>query len=224
MRLLARADLDHALHEHAGRVDVIRIDLAGRHQVLDLGDGDLRRRRHHRIEVARGLAIDEIAGGIALPGVNDREIGEQAAFHHVFLAVELAHFLAFGDQRTDAGLGEEGRNPGAAGADALGERSLRIEFEFQFARQILLREQLVLADIGRDHLLDLARFQQAAKTDAVDAGVVGNHGQVLHAGVADRVGQRLRDAAQTEAAGHDHHAVFQQDLRAPIWRPDKPCS
>ena len=40
--------------------------------------------------------------------------------------------------------------------------------------RILLREQLVLADIGRDHLLDLARLQQQAEADAVDAGIVGD--------------------------------------------------
>ncbi len=36
------------------------------------------------------------------------------------------------------------------------------------------------------------------------------HGQVLDAGIADRVDQRLGNAAQPEAAGHDHHAVLQQ--------------
>ena len=133
--LVGAADFDDALDENAGRVDVVGIDLAGRHQMLDFGDGDLGRGRHHRIEIARGLAIDEIACGIALPGVDDGEIGEQPALHHIFLAVEFLHFLAFGDQRADAGLGVEGRNAGAAGADALGQRALRIEFEFQFAGQ-----------------------------------------------------------------------------------------
>ena len=164
-------------------MDVIGIDLAGRHQMLDLGDGDLRGRRHHRVKIARGLAIDEVAGGVALPGVDDGEIGEQAALHDVFLAVEFLHFLAFGDQRADAGLGEEGRNTGAAGADAFGQRALRIEFEFQFAREILLREQLVFTDIGRDHLLDLPRLQKPAQADAVDARIVGDDGQVLDAGI-----------------------------------------
>ena len=198
-----------ALDENAGRMDVVGIDLAGRHQMLDFGHRDLGGGRHHRVKIARGLAVDEVAGGIALPGVHDGEIGEQAALHDVFLAVEFLHFLALGDQRADAGLGVEGGNAGAAGADALGQGSLRIEFEFQFAGEVLLREQLVLADIGRDHLLDLPRLQQAAQPDAVDAGIVGDHGQVLDAGIADRVRQGLGDAAQAEAAGHDHHAVLE---------------
>ena len=44
IRFLAGADLDDALDEDAGRVDVVGIELADRHQLLDLGDGDLRRR------------------------------------------------------------------------------------------------------------------------------------------------------------------------------------
>src|SRR4029079_14533554 len=34
--------------------------------------------------------------------------------------------------------------------------------------------------------------------------------EVLYAGLADRVDQRLRDAAQAEAAGHDQHAVLEE--------------
>ena len=68
-------------------------------------------------------------------------IGDEAALHHIMLAVEFAHFLAFGDDRADAGLGEKGRDAGAAGADALGQRALRIEFELEFAGQKLLGEK-----------------------------------------------------------------------------------
>jgi hypothetical protein len=198
--LLGGADLDDALDENAGRMDVVRIDLAGRHQVLDFGDRDLRGGGHHRVKVPSGLAVDEIAGGIALPGVNDGEIGEQAALHDVFLAVEDLFFLAFGDQRADAGLGVEGRDTRAAGANALGERALRIEFEFEFAGEVLLGEQLVLADIGGDHLPDLARLEQPREPDPVDAGIVGNHRQVLDPAVADRIRQGLGNAAEAEAA------------------------
>ena len=177
--------------------------------MLDFGDRDLRGSGHHRVEVPRGLAVDEITGGVALPGVDDREVGKQAAFHDVFLAVENLFFLAFGDQRADAGLCIEGGNTGAAGADALGQRALRIEFELELAGKVLLGEQLVLADIGRDHLLDLTRLEQAGKTDAVNAGIVGNHRQVLDPAVADRIRQGLGDAAKAKAARHDHHAVLE---------------
>ncbi len=52
-------------------------------------------------------------------------------------------------------------------------------------------------------LLDLARGQQLAEAEAVDAGVVGNGGQVLDARVAQRSDQRLGNAAQAEAADGD---------------------
>ena len=100
---------------------------------------------------------------VALPGLDDGEVADDAALHDVGLAVELAQLLTLGDQRADAGLGEEGRNPGAAGADALGQRPLRVELDLDLAGQILPRELLVLADIGADHLLDHVAVEQLAQ-------------------------------------------------------------
>ena len=74
MRFCGVGHVHDALHENAGREDVVGIDLAGLNEMLDLGDRDLAGRRHHRIEVARGLAVDEIALGVALPGVHDGEM------------------------------------------------------------------------------------------------------------------------------------------------------
>ena len=141
----------------------VGIEFAGFDEMFDLGDGHLGGGRHVRIEVARRLAIDEIAFGVALPGVDDGDVGEEAVLHHVWLAVEIADFLALGDDGADAGAGEEGRDAGAAGANALGQRALRIELELQLAGQIKLGEQLVFADVGRNHLLDLARLQQTGR-------------------------------------------------------------
>src|SRR3954447_1528993 len=138
--LLGGTDFDDTLDENAWRVDVVRINLSGGHQMLDFRNRDLCSRRHHRVEVPRCLAIDEIARGLALPGMDDREVGEQAALHQICFAVEFLDLLAFGNQRADPGFGVEGWNTRPARSDALGERTLRIEFELQFAREILLRE------------------------------------------------------------------------------------
>ncbi len=89
----------------------------------------------------------------------------------------------------------------AAGAHAFGERALWVEFEFELARQILAHEFRVLANAGRDHLLDLAGLQQQAEAEIVDARVVRGDGEVLGARIADRRDQKLRDAAQAEPAG-----------------------
>ena len=148
--------------------------------------------------------------------MDDGQIGDQAGLHHVLLAVELADFLALGDQGADAGLGEEGGDAGAAGAEALGQGALGIELDLQFAGQELLGEGLVLADIGRDHLPDLPGLQQHAQADIVDAGIVGDHGQTLHAAVPDGLDQGFRNAAKAEAAGHDRHIVEKQSLKGAL--------
>ena len=87
--------------------------------------------------------------------------------------------------------------------------ALRVELELELAGKVELLEQLVLADVGRDHLADLAAFQQQAEPGAVDPGVVGDHREVLDAGRDHGVDQHLGDAAQAEAARHDRHAVLE---------------
>ena len=202
--------MDHALDENSRRDDVIGIDVARLYQMLDLGHRHLARGRHHRIKIARRLAVDEVAFGIAQIGVDDRQIGDDAALHDVALAVEFAHVLALGDLGADAGLGEERRDAGAAGADALGQRALRVELDLELAGEVLLHEGLVLPHIGGDHFLGLAAVEQDAQALAVDAGIVGHHGQILDAGIADRKDQGFWDTAQAETAGHDGHAILEQ--------------
>ena len=73
----------------------------------------------------------------------------------------------------------------------------------------MLGEELVLADIGRDHLSDLARGKQPPEADTVDARIVRDDRQALDARRLNGVDQRLGDAAQAEAAGHDDHVVAQ---------------
>src|SRR5258708_31617362 len=124
---------EDAIDENARRVDVVGVELADLDQLLDLSDAYLRSRRHHRVEVPRRLAIDEVAGLVALPRLDEGQVADQAAFHDIFLTVEDLGLLAFGDQRADAGLGVEGRDARAAGAATFGQRALLIEFERDLA-------------------------------------------------------------------------------------------
>ena len=121
------------MHEDAGRVDAVGVERAERHDLLDLGDADLAAGGGVRIEVPRGLAVDEVALLVALPGLDDGEVGDDAALEDVGLAVELLVLLALGDHRADAGLGVEARDAGAAGAHPLGEGALRVELELELA-------------------------------------------------------------------------------------------
>ena len=184
-----RVQFDDAVDEDAGGDDVVRIDLPGFNQVLDLHHHGFAGGGHDRIEVPRGLSIDQIALGVGLPGMDDRQIGAQSALLHIQPAVEFLLRLALGDLRARPGGGEERRNPGAARADSFRQRALRVELDLQFAGQVLLGEGGVLADVGADHLPHLPGLQQHPQPDVVDAGVVGDDGQVLDAAVADRLDQ-----------------------------------
>src|SRR5581483_4814587 len=78
--LLARHH-DDAMHENAWRVNAIGIERSRLDELLHLGDADLAGGRRHRIEVARGLSINEIAHSIASPRSDEREIADDAALH-----------------------------------------------------------------------------------------------------------------------------------------------
>src|SRR5690606_13517456 len=160
--LFVRRAVDQPLYVDARQMDRIRIERADRHDLFHLGDADPRGGRHRRVEVARGLAEDEVARLVRLPALDDGEVGENAPLKDIGLPVELLVLLAIGDDRADAGPRVEAGDAGAAGAAALGERALRAEFHLELAGEILPLELLVLADIGGDHLLHLARAQQLA--------------------------------------------------------------
>ena len=71
--------MDDPLDEDAWGVNVVGVDLTGFYEMLDLGDRDLCRRRHDRVEVTRSLAIDEVAFKVGLPGMYDCQVGDETA-------------------------------------------------------------------------------------------------------------------------------------------------
>src|SRR5438128_9910284 len=88
-------------------MDAVRIEHAHRNDLLDLGDADLAAGHGRKIEVAAGLAEDEVAALVRLPALHHTEIGTDAALEDVVLAVECLHFLALGDLSADPRLGVE---------------------------------------------------------------------------------------------------------------------
>ncbi|MCY1223887.1 hypothetical protein D9M72_360270 [compost metagenome] len=145
--------------------------------------------------------------------VHQRDVGLDGAFLDVRLAVELRERLAFGNKGPDAGFGVERGDAGAAGAEAFGEGALRGELHLQLAGKVLLGKELVLAHVGGDDFADLSGFDQDAQALAVHAHVVGHHGEVLDAGIADRLDQVSRDAAEAKASDGERHAVPQYVLQ-----------
>src|SRR5690348_8019850 len=75
--------LDDAFHEDARRVDAVGLEIARVNELLDLGNRVPGRGRHHRVEVSRRLAIDEIAAAIAPPRLDEREVGMQRRLEYV---------------------------------------------------------------------------------------------------------------------------------------------
>ncbi len=79
-----------------GRWMLVGIKGAYRHDLLDLRHTDLATHGGGRVEVAGGLAEDQVAGLIGFPGFDDGKIGEDAFFQDIRLAVEVLVFLALG--------------------------------------------------------------------------------------------------------------------------------
>jgi hypothetical protein len=120
---------------------------------------------------------------------------------------EFARLFALGDHRAVSRRRIERRDSRAAGAQPLGQRSLRIQLDFDFAAEHLPLEQFIFPHVGRDHLADLMRLQQQARAEIRDASVIRDHGEVFRPGAQHRGDQIFRDAAQPEAAHQNGGAV-----------------
>src|SRR5207302_758386 len=122
--LLIQLALKDALHEDAGRMHQVGIELAGFDEVFYLGNRHLGRGRHHGVEVARRLAVNEIARLVALPRLNKGKIRLQRVFHQIKPAIELAGLFVFGHYSTHTRRCEKCWDAGASRADAFRESAL----------------------------------------------------------------------------------------------------
>ena len=118
--------------------------------------------------------------------------------------------FAFGQFGAEAGAGVKPGNARAARAQSFGECALRDEFKFEFARQHLALELLVLADVGGHDLLHLSGGEQNAHAEAIHAGVVADDGEAFHAAVVQGGDEIFRYAAEPEPARSDRHVVVEQ--------------
>ena len=71
---------------------------------------------------------------------------------------------------------------------------MRVEFKLQLSRKVQFREQLVLADIGGNHLPDLAVVKQLPEPKTICATIVGNDCKVLDPGIEQTIDQTFRIA------------------------------
>src|SRR5690606_40047600 len=96
-----------------------------RDDLVDLGDRAPGGGRHDGVEVAGGLAVDEVAPAVGALRLHQREVGMQGVLQHLAATVDRAHLLALGERRAERGRAVEGADAGAGRADALGPRALR---------------------------------------------------------------------------------------------------
>ncbi len=162
---------------------------------------------------------------VALPRVDERVVGGDAALHDVGRAVELAGLLdrardrdtavavvaarqpALGHLRSDAGRSEERGDARAAGTQPLGERALRRQLHLELTGQVLARELLVVTHVRTDGSSDAALLEQHTQTEAVGPTVVAHRLEVGGALVEKRADEDLRHSDQAEPADGDRRAV-----------------
>src|SRR5947207_15964730 len=140
-RRVAGFDVHHAVDIDAGSGHLLGRQLAEFGDVLRLYDRQLGRRRHDRIEVPPGVAIDKVAPTVGAPRLDQRNIAVNRVFEDVFAPVKDARLLALGELGARGGRRVEGRDAGGAGADALGHSTLRQDFELDVAAGIDFLEQ-----------------------------------------------------------------------------------
>ena len=129
---------DDAGHEDARDADVLGRDLADVDDLVHLDDGDLRGFGEARAEVPAAATDFGVADAVGAVGADEGVVHRQRVLEDVRLAVEVAHFLALGDRRADAGGGIEGRHASASGAHALDEDALRDQLDLDLASLDLL--------------------------------------------------------------------------------------
>src|SRR3546814_15571185 len=106
-----------------------------------------------------------------------------------------------------------------AGTNSLGKRALRIEFKVELPGQVELGEQLVLPDIGRDHLPDLPVVEQGPQAKAIRTAIARDDRQFPDRAMEQAGDQMFRIARKPEPAGHDRHPVDEDagQSRTSVW-------
>src|ERR1700733_16069633 len=168
-----------------------RIKLSRFKSLFNFCNRDLSRGLHHRIKIARRLAINKIAPFIALPGLDEGEVSFQRVFHDVSAPVKLAPLLTFGDHSSDAGGRKERRNASTTCSNALGKCSLRDQIELHSPLQYHFLQKPIFADVSPNVLADLPVRQKQSHAKSVDASIIADRSEVLDALLGQRANQVL---------------------------------
>ena len=142
--------------------------LAGGHdRFVDLGDGDARGGRHHRIEISLRTMELQIAESVGAGGAHEGVVERQGVFQQVLAAVDHARLAALGEFGADRGGCVERRDAGTRGAQPFRQRALRHQLGIDLAGFVIFGERQHVGRTrgggeGADHLLHLAVLHQHA--------------------------------------------------------------
>lgn len=215
LEVLLRGGGHDTVDVDTGEVDLHGVQLADLDNVLGLDDGEAGGLGHDGAKGTGGVAEDAVAGLVGLPGAQDGHVAGQGRLHEVRLAVEDARLarparlehptpltqpygdLARLDVAVGARRGEEGRDAAPRGAQPLGQRALRTQLDGDLAREVLLLQDLVAA--------------QVAQHQAIYLPVLGEHREpafALHAGIVGDCRQRVKVLASAPVEGGDERLGY----------------
>ena len=174
------------------------------------------RHRHHRIEVPRRFAIDEIAPAVATLGPDERDIGLDRPLQHVQFAVQRARLLALGDLRPGRDARIEFRRCRRRQRGCARRASLRHQLELDPAGLVdrLEHVRVRASGIGADHLAHAALADEERDAALAGAGIVRDDDEIAYAQFDQRLdeGDRLADIAEA-GAQHGHAVADSGDRR-----------
>src|ERR1700683_3238119 len=196
-----------AFYEDGRRDDDFGIKAAGGDEIFDFDERGLACGGHDGIEIARSLAINEIAQMIGALRTDKSIIGTKRVFENVALAANHALFFAAGYLGAHADGGIKGRNAGAKGAYAFAENSLWNEFEFDFAGVILLLK-IFRAGTGKggDDATNLAIFEENAGLAVTGATIVADDFEIARATAGQGLDQIIGGSGPAEAPQEERSA------------------
>ena len=145
--------------------------------------------------------------------LDEREIGVNRVFEHIVPTVDLADFLALGQQRTIAGRREDRADPRPCRLNTRGKVALRHQFQLDRSGTIGGIEMLRvgLARKGTDDFPDPPFADQRGQAGLAIPGVVIDYGKIADAARDQRIDQLVGHARRAEAA--DHHGGTVENIR-----------
>ena len=206
--------LHQIIHVQAGRMHLLRRNLAHRNDLLDLRDHQASGGRHRRVEVLLGQAVLEVPCRVRPPRPDQRHVAAQGGHEDHFLTVQDAGVGVPGNHGSGGGGRVKAAQARAPGTQRLGQRALRQQLHLQPAFLVGPDRFRVGGEVTADRLPDLPSLQQPPAAQSGFGDVVRHVGQVAHVRFGQRMHEVHRVSRHAEAAdqqrlpGADHSGRF----------------